>query len=106
MPGGDVTARAGEERASIESRDVARKNQLLFRRSVLGPDDAYGRNRLSIGPGRDLLSALGAIRDAEKGESAGANRNHADDKQDTARLGALGGGVGDSALGGAAEGSA
>ena len=91
VPGGDVSARAGEERARVESRDIAGKNQLLFRRSVLGPDNAHRRNRLGVGPGRDLLSALGAIRDAEKGESAGADRKNADDKQDAARFGGLAG---------------
>jgi hypothetical protein len=31
VPGRDVSARAGEERARVESRDIARKDQLLFR---------------------------------------------------------------------------
>ena len=82
VPGGDVAAGAGEERTGVERGDVARKNQLLFCRSALGLHDAHRRNGLGVGPGRDLLSALGAIRDAEEGEAGGADRKHADDKQD------------------------
>ncbi len=89
VPGGDVSARAGEERARVESGDIARKNQLLFCRSVLGPDNADSRNRLRVSPGRDFLSALGAIRDAEKGEAGGADRKNADEQQNPARFGRL-----------------
>ena len=98
VPGANIAAGAGEERASVESRDIARKNQLLFSRSMLGPDNAHGLNRLGVGPGRNLLSALGAIGNAEKGEARGANRKNADDQQDTARFGALAGVGEDSGL--------
>ena len=64
VPGGDIAAGAGEERASVESGDVARQNQLLFSGSGLGRHKAHGRNGLGVGPGRNLLSALRAIHDA------------------------------------------
>ena len=87
MPRGDVAAGAGEERTGVERGDVAWKNQLLFRRTPLGPHDAHRRNGLGIGPGRDLLSALGAVHDAGDGEADRADREHADDKQDATRFG-------------------
>ena len=71
----------------LKAADIARQNQFLFCRTALGLHDTHGRNRLLVGPGRDLLLAPGAIRDAGHREADGADRDDADEKQNAARLG-------------------
>ena len=79
VPGRDVAAGAREQGTGIEGADVARQHQLLLGGPALGPHEPHGRNGLRVGPGGDLLPALGAIHDAGDREADRADRQNAED---------------------------
>ena len=86
VPRRNVAAGAGEERTGVKCCNVARQHQLLFSRSTLRLHNSHRRSGLRVGPGCDLLSALGAFGDAEEGEAGRADRKNEDDKQDATRF--------------------
>ena len=66
----------------------------MLGRAAFRLHEAHGRDRLVVGPGRDLLPAPGAVGYAGEGESDRADRARRDEKKDAARVGRADGRIG------------